>query len=169
MGLPCRKKRSPPWCPYPLWTMVCWSSRGTSTAQCPAGVGRLSRLNTPPSSSLRRNLSRRSAARNTWMRGLDSCPHSPAELRAPPHQGVGMNRLPQSLTLGKTQCFRTRATEMLLLELVLNSPDHRVIVAVGWLPQDEEGPCCAPCAASSLRAGRMGWGRAVMLTDLSQR
>lgn len=168
MGLPCRRKRSPPCCPYPLWTMVCWSFRGTSTPRCPPSLGQLSRLNTPPSSSLRRNLSHQSVARNTWMRGLDSCPHSPAEVRTPPHQGVGMNRLPQSLTLGKIQSIRTKATEMLLLELILNSPGHRVVVAMGWLPQDEEDPCCAPCAAPSLRAGRMGWGRAVVPTCLSQ-
>lgn len=169
MGLPCRRKRSPPRCSYPQWTMVCWSFSGTSTAQCPPGLSLLSRLNTPPSSSLRRNLSHRSAARSTGRRGHDSCHHSPAEGQRPSSPGHGHEQAAPAPHSGKIQHIRTKATEMLLLESILNSPGHSVVVAMGWVPQDQEGPCCAPCAASSLRAGRMGWGRAVMPTGLSQR
>lgn len=70
------------------------------------------------------------------------------------------------MQLGKIQRARTGATEVLLLALISNSPDHGGTVAKGRIPRDEEDPCWAPCVTSSLRAERMGWSRAAMPTGI---
>lgn len=36
-----------------------------------------------------------------------------------------------------------------LLELVADSPGHGRIVAVGWVPRNEEGSCCSTCWAGA--------------------
>lgn len=98
------------------------------------------------------------------MRRLSSCSCSPAEGQGPSLPGgAGRGRVPRPLAptavWEKIQCARTRVTEAPLLESVSDSPGHSGIVAMGWVPGDEEGPCCAPRATSSLRAGRMGLGQ----------
>ncbi|XP_062485037.1 programmed cell death protein 1 isoform X1 [Pezoporus occidentalis] len=172
---PIRRKRSPLWCPCPLWTMVCWSFTVTSTCRSPRRLHQLSRPNTPPSSSQMRSLSHQSRGRNTQTRGCGSCSSSPAEGWVPPClRGAGRDRLPWPLT-PTTGCRWEKSSvpgleqKMMLLDLTLDSPGFGGTMAIGWVPGDKEGPCRASHATSSHRAGRRGCDRSAMPIGLSQR